>query len=137
SGFVFLDKFPLTASGKINRLALPRPDRGEFATRADFIAPRNPTEEVLASIWSNILDVADVSALDDFFALGGHSLLLVQVASQIRDSFQVQLPLRVLFEAPTLATLAERVDTARRTAEGLDDAPLVVVQRDGELLPSF
>jgi amino acid adenylation domain-containing protein len=137
AGFVFLSSFPLTASGKINRLALPRPEPGEFATRADFIAPRSPTEEVLASIWSNILDVADVGALDDFFALGGHSLLLVQVASQIRESFQVQLPLRVLFEAPVLAALAERVDEARRTAEGLDAAPLVVVPRDGEAALSF
>jgi acyl carrier protein len=116
---------------------LPRPDRGEFATRADFIAPRNHTEEVLASIWSNILEVTDVSALDDFFALGGHSLLLVQVATQIRESFHVQLPLRSLFEAPTLAALAERVDTARREAKGLDDAPLVAVQRDGEAALSF
>jgi acyl carrier protein len=137
AGFVLLKQFPLTASGKINRLALPRPDRGEFATRADFIAPRNHTEEVLASIWSNILDVTDVSALDDFFALGGHSLLLVQVATQIRESFHVQLPLRSLFEAPTLAALAERVDTARREAKGLDDAPLVAVQRDGEAALSF
>jgi acyl carrier protein len=132
-----LKQFPLTASGKINRLALPRPDRGEFATRADFIAPRNHTEEVLASIWSNILEVTDVSALDDFFALGGHSLLLVQVATQIRESFHVQLPLRSLFEAPTLAALAERVDTARREAKGLDDAPLVAVQRDGAAALSF
>jgi amino acid adenylation domain-containing protein len=136
-GFVLLDSFPLTASGKINRLALPRPKPGELATRADFIAPRNPTEEVLASIWSNILDVTDVSALDDFFALGGHSLLLVQVASQIRESLHVQLPLRSLFEAPTLAALAERVDAARRTAAGIDDAPLVVVQRDGKAALSF
>src|SRR6185503_11146986 len=137
AGFVLLDKFPLTASGKINRLALPRPKPGEFSTRADFIAPRNPTEEVLASIWSNILDVADVGAVDDFFALGGHSLLLVQVTSQIRESFQVQLALRSLFEAPTLAALAERVDMARREAGGLDDAPLVVVHRDGEAALSF
>jgi hypothetical protein len=137
AGFVLLKQFPLTASGKINRLALPRPDRGEFATRADFIAPRNHTEEVLASIWSNILEVTDVSALDDFFALGGHSLLLVQVATQIRESFHVQLPLRVLFESPTLSTLAERIDTARREAKGLDDAPLVAVQRDGAAALSF
>jgi len=135
SGFIFLNAFPLTASGKINRLALPRPKPGELATRADFIAPRNPTEEVLAGIWSNILDVTDVSALDDFFALGGHSLLLVQVASQIRESFQVQLALRSLFEAPTLSALAERIDAARRT--GLEDGPLVVVQRDENLPLSF
>jgi amino acid adenylation domain-containing protein len=137
AGFVLLESFPLTASGKINRLALPRPKSGELATRADFIAPRNHTEEVLASIWSNILDVTDVSALDDFFALGGHSLLLVQVASQIRESLHVQLPLRSLFEAPTLAALAARVDVARRTAEGLEDVPLVVVPRNDKLPLSF
>ena len=137
AGFVLLDKFPLTASGKINRLALPKPKPGEFATRADFIAPRTPTEEVLASIWSNILDVADVGAQDDFFALGGHSLLLVQVASHIREAFQIELPLRSLFEAPMLGTLADRIDAARRMAEGLEDVPLIVVQRNEKLPLSF
>ena len=135
--FVKLSAFPLTASGKINRLALPKPSHDELVTRADFIAPRNSTEEIVASIWSNILDVTDVGAGDDFFALGGHSLLLVQVASQIRESFQVQLPLRSLFEAPGLAALAQRIDSARRSAEGLDDAPLVVVQRNHKLPLSF
>jgi amino acid adenylation domain-containing protein len=137
AGFVLLDKFPLTASGKINRLALPKPKLGEFATRADFVAPRTPTEEVMASIWSNILDVVDVGVLDDFFALGGHSLLLVQVAAQIREAFEIELPLRSLFEAPVLGALSERIDSARREAEGLDAAPLVVVQRTGKLRLSF
>lgn len=137
STFVVLESFPLTASGKINRLALPRPRRAELASRADFVAPRTPTEEILASIWSDLLDVTDVSVFDDFFALGGHSLLLGHVASRIRESFQLDLPLRSLFETPTLAALAERVEAVRRTAEGLDDVPLRVVPRNGALPLSF
>ena len=137
SAFVLLESFPLTASGKINRLALPKPSRAELATREEFVAPRTPTEEVLASIWSNVLNLSNVGAFDDFFALGGHSLLLVRVAAQIHESFQIELPLRSLFEAPTLSALAELVDAARRTAERLENAALVVVPRDGKLPLSF
>jgi acyl carrier protein len=137
SAFVFLESFPLTASGKINRLALPKPGPADVATREEFVAPRTPTEEVLASIWSNILDVADVGVFDDFFALGGHSLLLVRVAAQIRESFQLELPLRLLFEAPTLAQLADLVDATRRTAEGIEDVPITVVPSVGTLPLSF
>lgn len=137
SAFVFLESFPLTASGKINRLALPKPDRAQLATREEFVAPRNPTEETLAGIWSNVLKLSDVGVFDDFFALGGHSLLLVRVTAQIRDWFQIDVPLRSLFEAPTLGALAELVDATRRTAEGLEDTALVVVPRDGELPLSF
>lgn len=137
SAFVFLESFPLTASGKINRLALPKPDRAQLTTREEFVAPRTSTEETLASIWSNVLKLSDVGAFDDFFALGGHSLLLVRVAAQIHESFQIELPLRSLFEAPTLASLAELIDATRRSAEGLEDAALVVVPRDGKLPLSF
>ena len=135
AAFVFLKSFPLTASGKINRLALPKPDRAQLVTREEFVAPRTPAEEILASIWSNLLNVPDIGVHDDFFALGGHSLLLVRVASSIRESFQVDLPLRSLFEAPALAALAERIEAAQRTAKG--DVPVVAVARDGELPLSF
>ena len=137
STFVFLDTFPLTASRKINRLALPRPNRAELAGGRDLIAPRTPTEEILAAIWAELLDVPNVGVLDDFFALGGHSLMLVRVASRIRESFQVDLPLRSLFEVPTLAALAESIDVARRTAAGLEDVPLMVGARNSEQPLSF
>jgi amino acid adenylation domain-containing protein len=136
SVFVVLESFPLTASGKINRLALPSPDHAQLATRADIVEPRTATEKTLASIWTDLLKVENVGVFDDFFALGGHSLLLVQVASRLRESFQVDLPLRSLFEASTLADLAERVEAAR-TTETTAEQPFVVVSRDGELPLSF
>ncbi len=137
SAFVLLEKFPLTASGKVNRLALPRLGREQLATREHFVAPRTSTEEIIVGVWADVLDVADVGINDDFFALGGHSLLLARVASRIRESFQVELPLRALFEAPTVALLAEMVENARHTAEGFKDVPLVSVPRDGKLPLSF
>ncbi len=137
AAFVLLETLPLTASGKVNRLALPPPDRKQLVAGEDFVAPRTQTEEILASVWADVLDTADVGVNDDFFALGGHSLLLARIAARIRETFQLELPLRALFEAPTVAALAERIETARRTAEGLDDVPLVSVSRAGPLPLSF
>ena len=137
AAFILLDELPLTASGKVNRLALPPPDRKQLVAGEDFVAPRTQTEEILASVWADVLDTADVGVNDDFFALGGHSLLLARIAPRIRETFQLELPLRALFEAPTVAALAERIETERRTAEGLDDVPLVSVSRAGPLPLSF
>jgi amino acid adenylation domain-containing protein/FkbM family methyltransferase len=110
SAFVLLDELPLTANGKIDLLALPIPDRLRPETAAAFVAPRNLAEEVVAAIWSNVLDVERVSVHDNFFNVGGHSLLATQVISRLRDSFQLdlaQLPLRRLFETPTVAGLVD------------------------------
>ncbi len=127
SAFVFLEALPLTTSGKINRLALPHPTSAQLVTRNEFLAPRSPTEEILAGIWADVLNVADIGVNDDFFGLGGHSLLLARVTSRIRESFNVDLPMRVLFEAPTIATLAERVETTTRAAE---DVPAISASRE-------
>jgi amino acid adenylation domain-containing protein len=137
AAFVLLETLPLTASGKVNRLALPAPDRDHLVAGDAFVAPRTQTEEILASVWADVLDTADVGVNDDFFALGGHSLLLARIAARIRETFQLELPLRALFEAPTVAALAERIETARRNAEGLEDVPLVAVSRAGPLPLSF
>jgi amino acid adenylation domain-containing protein len=137
AAFVMLDALPLTASGKVNRLALPQPDRDQLAVREVFVAPRTPTEEILGSIWADVLDTENVGVNDDFFALGGHSLLLARIAARIREAFQLELPLRALFEAPTVAALAEKIETARRSAEGFEDAPLVSISRAGPLPLSF
>ncbi|MEN3326965.1 MAG: hypothetical protein V7638_1772 [Acidobacteriota bacterium] len=122
SAFVFLDAFPLTASGKINRLALPRPGP---VVRKEFVAPRSATEEILAGIWADVLNVAEIGVNDDFFALGGHSLLLARIAARIGEAFHLDLSLRVLFEASTVAELATRVETATRS----DDASLLRIGR--------
>jgi amino acid adenylation domain-containing protein len=137
--FVFLDAFPLTASGKINRLSLPHPSSAQAVTRKEFVAPRTSAEEILAGIWTDVLNVTEVGVNDDFFGLGGHSLLLARIASRIRESFSVDLSLRVLFEASTVAELAKRVETATHplTNIGTEDAPLLRIVRDAVPTLSF
>ncbi|MEW5929719.1 MAG: amino acid adenylation domain-containing protein, partial [Gemmatimonadota bacterium] len=133
AAFVALDSLPLTPSGKVDRLALPAPARGGSDAA---VAPRTPTEEVLAEIWAEVLGLERVGTREDFFELGGHSLLATRVASRAREAFGVELPLRTLFESPTVAALAERVEEAGR--EGAPQAPpLVPVSRDGPLPLSF
>ncbi|HVR98413.1 MAG TPA: amino acid adenylation domain-containing protein, partial [Thermoanaerobaculia bacterium] len=132
--FMTLPAFPLTPSGKVDRRALPAPAGPE--TAEGYVAPSDPTEQLLAGIWSEVLGVARVGARDDFFALGGHSLLATQVVSRLRSVFGVELPLRRLFEARTLAEQARAVREARRD-EDLDAPPVVPVPRDGDLPLSF
>jgi amino acid adenylation domain-containing protein len=103
SAFVFLDALPLTSNGKIDRRNLPDPDQSRPEQGSSFVAPRTPVEEMLADIWIEVLNLQRVGIHDNFFELGGHSLLLTQVASRIQQAFQVSLPLRTLFDAPTIA----------------------------------
>jgi amino acid adenylation domain-containing protein len=132
--FVFLEALPLTTSGKVNRLALPHPTSAQLVTRNEFLAPQTPTEEILAGIWTDVLNVADIGVNDDFFGLGGHSLLLARVTARIRESFNMDLPLRALFEAPTIATLAERVETTTRADEAV---PAIATSRERAPTLSF
>jgi acyl-coenzyme A synthetase/AMP-(fatty) acid ligase/acyl carrier protein len=111
SALVFLDFLPLTPNGKIDRRTLPRPDQSRPELEDEFVAPRTPTEELLAEKWSEVLKVERVGVHDNFFALGGHSLLATQVISRLREAFGIALPLRSLFERPTVAGLAEQIDT--------------------------
>jgi amino acid adenylation domain-containing protein len=120
SGYVFLHSLPLTANGKIDREALPAPDFAESELRDDYVAPRTATEKRIAEIWESVLHVKQVGIHDNFFDLGGHSLLATQVMSRLRETFNVEVRLRTLFEKPTLAGLAERVDTLVWVAEEPD-----------------
>ncbi len=105
TGWVVLTTLPRTTSGKVDRRALPSPQgTGETGER---MAPRNPTEEALLEAWTEVLDREDLSVTDDFFALGGHSLKAVEVAARTRDVLGVDLPLRALFDHPTIAGLAQ------------------------------
>ncbi|MBE9162159.1 non-ribosomal peptide synthetase [Tychonema sp. LEGE 06208] len=109
SAFVVLKALPLTPNGKIDPQALPAPSIAANFTDT-FVGPRTPGEEILAGIWSQLLNLKKVGIHDNFFDLGGHSLLITQLLAKVRESFQVELPLRVLFEAPTVAGLAEKIE---------------------------
>jgi acyl carrier protein len=106
SAFVFLEKLPFTPNGKVNRRALPEPELGKPESESAFIAPRTPVEQSLAKIWCQVLKLQRVSVCDNFFDLGGHSLVATQVVSQIRREFNVEIPLRAIFERPTIEGLA-------------------------------
>ena len=107
--FVFLDTLPLNPNGKIDRRALPAPDTFTLGLSTKFVAPENLTQEVLVSIWAKVLRLEQVGIHDNFFELGGHSLLATQVMSRIRQAFRIEIPLQLLFENPTIATLAEAI----------------------------
>ena len=137
SRFVHLDDLPRTPGGKVDRKALPAPDAETGGPAEGHVEPRTPVEELVVGIWADLLHVKQVGIDDDFFELGGHSLLATQVVSRLRDTFAVELPLRRLFEAPTVGRLAREVEKLRRGAPGLPVPPLVRVPRDGRLPLSF
>jgi len=130
AAFVVLPALPVTANGKLDRKALPAPD---LARTAEYEAPSGPEEEMLAALWSELLGAGRVGARDNFFALGGHSLLATRVVSRLRATFGVEVPLRSLFEAPTVAELARVV---RATRAGVE-TPVIPVPRQGALPLSF
>ncbi|HYR09198.1 MAG TPA: amino acid adenylation domain-containing protein, partial [Longimicrobium sp.] len=132
--FVAMDVLPLNANGKLDRRALPAPD---FAGMADaYVAPRTPAEEVLAGIWAEMLRLERVGIHDNFFDVGGHSLLATRLMSRVGDVFGAAMSVRALFEAPTVAELAERVEAAR-TADAPRLAPVVRVERTEAMPLSF
>ena len=118
SHFILLDSLPLTPNGKLNRKALPAPDQSRPELADSFVAPRTPSEEMLAKIWCEVLNFDRVGINDNFFELGGHSLLATQVVSRIRAAFEVELPLRSLFESPTVAGLAEVIVQSQMESAG-------------------
>src|SRR6185312_7234292 len=138
SAFVVLDALPLTSNGKVDRRALPVPGSAVGGSSSEsFAAPRTPLEEVLASIWASVLKLERVGIHDNFFEGGGHSLLATQLISRVRAAVQVDLPLRSLFEAPTVAELSQRVEAALGSEQGIALPPLVPISRQGDLPLSF
>ena len=119
SAFVLLESLPLTPNGKLNRQALPNPDAVRYEKQEAFIAPRTPLEKQLANIFAEILDIKQVDIYDNFFDLGGHSQLAIQLITQLSESFQVKLPLCSLFEAPTVSGLAESIEVAQRSSSSV------------------
>src|SRR5262249_54916657 len=105
AGFIFLERMPLTAHGKVDCSALIAIRRGLRVVETEFVAPRDSTEEVLADIWADLLEVEDIGVFSNFFDLGGQSVLAGQVLARVANVFGVWLPIRALFEAPTIEAL--------------------------------
>ncbi|WYL93613.1 MAG: amino acid adenylation domain-containing protein [Gloeotrichia echinulata IR180] len=132
SVFVSLDTLPLNPNGKIDRQALPIPDIQET-----FIAPRNLQEETLAQIWSKVFGVEQIGIDDNFFQLGGHSLIATQIVSRIRDVFQVELSFRQLFENPTINDLIKVIIQQQQLQQSSPIAKITPIPREGYLPVSF
>ncbi len=137
SAFVLLDAMPLTANGKVNRKALPAPEQTRADGGTDYRAPQSPVEEIVAAIFADVLRLERVGIDDNFFELGGHSLSATQVVSRIRQNLTADLPVRTLFESPTVAGLARAVEQRRRGEHGLLPPPVVPVPRNQRLPLSF
>ncbi|WP_035057026.1 non-ribosomal peptide synthetase [Andreprevotia chitinilytica] len=130
--FVVLDQLPLTSNGKVDRKALPAPERNR--DEASFVAPRNATEAQLAAIWAEVLKLDRVGVHDNFFELGGHSLLATQLVSKVRQHFGIELALRTLFAEPTVAALSKHLAGHQQSVEA---PPILPIDRSQPLPLSF
>ena len=136
NAFVILESLPLTPSGKVDRRVLPAPDLHSEITDK-HVAPRTPIEEMLAQIWAQVLKVEQVGIYDNFFELGGHSLLATQLVSRIRNIFKVELPLRELFAAATVAELAHLIGQLQQQNFELTSTPILPREKNAELRLSY
>jgi amino acid adenylation domain-containing protein len=137
SALVVLEALPLTPNGKVDRRSLSDFEGLGAELTQSYMAARTPIEEVLTAIWSQVLGLDQVGIHDSFFDLGGHSLLVTQVISRIRDALNIELSLRIVFEAPTIAELAYNVEAEMRAEQGLLAPPILPVARDVDLPLSF
>ena len=143
AAFVALESMPLTSSGKVDRKALPAVEPQRPDLQVEYVAPRNETEARLAEIWQEVLHLDRVGIHDNFFASGGHSLMAAQVVARIARRLHAELPLREMFQSPTIAELAERVDAAVTKGTGCPGGlsvlgpPILPAPREGQMLPSF
>ncbi|MCC5616018.1 amino acid adenylation domain-containing protein [Nostoc sp. CHAB 5836] len=135
-GFVILEALPLTPNGKVDRQALPIPEFTQISS-SNIILPSTPIENLLAGIWAEILGIEKVSIDHNFFELGGHSLIATRVISRIRQVFQVELPLRYLFEKPTIAGLAKEIEKALKVDSGDEVTKIEQIVRSPELPLSY
>jgi amino acid adenylation domain-containing protein len=136
SAFIWLETFPLNANGKVDRKKLPAPERKHLGLEDDYVAPRNATEEAVVEIWEDLLNLERVGATDHFFEVGGHSLLATRLVSQFRETFEVEIALREIFELPTVAMQAKRIaELAGGDVGGLPK--IVPVERDRPVPLSF
>jgi amino acid adenylation domain-containing protein len=125
SALVVMEALPLTANGKVDRKALPAPDHLRPTLRNAFTTPRTQTEQIVANIFSDVLGVDRVGIEDNFFELGGHSLLGTQIVSRLRKAFEIEPAVRWLFESPTVAELAARIEQTTGRNDGSNILPVV------------
>ena len=137
NAFVRLDKIPLTPNGKVDRKALPKPAEKDYGSGESYVAPRNETEEKMAAVWGEVLGLEKVGINSNFFDLGGHSLLATQLISRVREAFDLDIPLRSIFEYPTVAGLAEKIEITQRGTPTVQAPPIMAVSRSQELPLSF
>ena len=137
AAWVQMTRLPLSANGKVDRKALPKPDNLALEPDSTFIAPTTLNQEMLASIIGDVLRIEDVGLHDNFFELGGHSLSATQVVSRVRQTFQVDLRVRTLFESPTVAALSQTIELLLRDKTGIIAPPIVKAPRDQPLPLSF
>jgi acyl carrier protein len=132
SAFVEMNALPLSPNGKVDRKLLPAPDGARPELEQAFVAPRNEVEQTLSNIWSEVLQLDQIGINDNFFDLGGHSLLATQVISRVQIAFNVELPLRAIFENPTVSGLAMTLVQAQ--ANVAEEAELLRVLEELEQL---
>jgi len=137
SVFVFLEALPLTPNGKVDRKALPVPPDDRSALSQDFLPPSSPVEQQLATVWREVLHMKEIGVRDNFFDLGGNSLVAVQIISRIRECSNVELPMSALFDAPTISALAQQVCARQRESGSEKLPPLERISREGNLPVSF
>src|SRR5215213_7056508 len=138
SAFVILDRMPLLPNGKVDRSALPKPDKTGSELKTAYVAPRTPIEEVIARIWEDVLGLTEASVDDDFFELGGHSLVATQVMSRLREALNCEMPLRRLFELPTIGELAAAIEEMKKISSSPAVlSPIEKADRTNELWLSF
>ena len=123
--FIELESLPLTPNGKVDRRSLPAPTSFQSQSEAVIEDTRTPIEDLLVSIWSNVLGIKSVSIHDNFFVMGGHSLKVMQVMARVRDSFSIDLPLQTLFREPTIAGLSREIESAYQNQQGYQIPPIV------------
>lgn len=134
SAFIILNKLPLTNNGKVDRAALPIPEGLRSGARKAPIPPRDVYEQRLLQIWQDMFKVHPIGVRDNFFEIGGHSLLAVRLITQIRQEFRLQLPVTTVLQAPTIEALA---DLLRRKTRSPIWSPLVQICATGESTPFF
>lgn len=137
SAFVFLPRLPLTPNGKVDTRALPAPSRRDLDFGETLTLPETPVEELLSVIWSELLGLEKVGTQENFFRVGGHSLLAAKLMNRVREAFQVELPLHLFFKEPTIGGLAREIECSRREGGGIKPPPIRSFPRNQNLALSF